>query len=174
MGGQPDGHSPRQLLDSPLCDAILCIQADSIFSLSVYIVTCLFPHFALVRHAFAFQFIAVHLSSSQFISIHLNPSQFISIHLCPCCLSTPPCTRLIGNPVALSTTLTTIWLETCGISFAFTFLIVDVVVIIVRNNLSCTSAILARRRYQVIEKFVVAPIVGLYKLAEGMLCRLLC
>ena len=73
-----------------------------------------------------------------------------------------------------STDLTTIWLETFGISLAFTFLVADIVVIIVRNNLSCTKAILATRRYQIIEKFVVAPAVGIYKMFEGMLCKLLC
>jgi hypothetical protein len=73
-----------------------------------------------------------------------------------------------------STELTTIWLETFGISLAFTFVVVDVIVIVVRNNLSYTKAILATRRYQLIEKFVVAPAVGIYRMLEGMLCKLLC
>ena len=78
------------------------------------------------------------------------------------------------RPLLCSTELTTIWLETFGISLAFTFVVADVIVIVVRNNLSCTKAILATRRYQVIEKFVVAPTVGVYKVLEGMLCKLLC
>ena len=96
--------------------------------------------------------------------------------LCPFRLAVPPQKHPTDRFALLSrsTTLTTIWLETFGISLAFTFLVADIIVIVVRNNLSCTKAILATRRYQVIEKFVVAPTVGIYKMFEGMLCRLLC
>ena len=97
-------------------------------------------------------------------------SQSRSLHMCPH-------SRFIGSfhrALCRSTELTTIWLETFGISLAFTFVVADIIVIVVRNNLSCTKAILATRRYQVIEKFVVAPTVGIYKMFEGMLCRLLC
>jgi len=75
---------------------------------------------------------------------------------------------------AFSPELTAAWLETMGISLGFSFGVVDFFVIVVRNNLSWTRGILSTRKYQVIEKLVIAPSVGLYKLAEKIVCNALC
>jgi len=70
---------------------------------------------------------------------------------------------------AFSIELMTAWLQTVGISLAIGFCFIDIVVIIVRNNINCTKVILTTRRYQVIEKFVVAPLAGLYKMGQKAL-----
>ena len=49
------------------------------------------------------------------------------------------------------------WLQAIGISLATGWLLQDPVIILVRNNLSCTKTIIRSKKYQVIEKFVVQP-----------------
>ena len=49
------------------------------------------------------------------------------------------------------------WLQAIGISLATGWFVQDPVIIIVRNNLSCTKTIIRSKKYQFIEKFVVQP-----------------
>ena len=161
MGGEPERHPPRQLLDAPVRDAILCIQVER-------------------RRESGYSY----RPRSRWEGKRGGGREWKwrpPLHTCPhlyeysTVARISPAAEIQGSPSLFrSTELTTIWLETFGISLAFTFVVVDVIVIVVRNNLSCTKAILATRRYQLIEKFVVAPAVGIYRMLEGMLCKLLC
>ena len=75
---------------------------------------------------------------------------------------------------AFSDPLMFAWLETVGISLALGFGIFDVVVILVRNNLNCTKVILQTRKYQVLEKFVVGPIVAVLKIWQKVVLDFCC
>lgn len=57
------------------------------------------------------------------------------------------------DPIAMGV----VWLQAIGISLAIGWLLQDPVIIFVRNNLSCTKAIIRSKKYQVIEKYVVQP-----------------
>ena len=75
---------------------------------------------------------------------------------------------------AFNDTLLHAWLEAFGISLAIGFGFIDIVVILVRNNVGWMRKILQTRRYQVIEKFVVAPIGGVFNFFRNMLFDMLC
>ena len=75
---------------------------------------------------------------------------------------------------AFSDTLMWAWVETFGISLAIGFAVVDVLVIVVRNNINFTAKILQTRRYQVIEKLIVGPIVQFGKMFRVMLTDCFC
>ena len=70
------------------------------------------------------------------------------------------CVKYIAFDDAMFTT----FLWTYGAALAAGFLLFDVITIIVRNNVGWMRKILATKRYQVIEKFVVAPIAGFFKM----------
>ena len=77
------------------------------------------------------------------------------------------------NPVEIGN----VWVQAIFLSFAIGWFIQDPIVIGVRNNLKSTKKIIRSRKYQVIEKFVVAPFrVVMHKtlnLTVGRLSRLL-
>jgi hypothetical protein len=50
------------------------------------------------------------------------------------------------------------WCEALGFSLMQGWLVQDVIVIVVRNNLACTKKRIRSHRYQILEKFVVAPL----------------
>ena len=62
---------------------------------------------------------------------------------------------------AFSEELMRAWLETVGVSLGFGFVIADTTVILVRNNINWTRLILATKRYQILEKIIVSPLVGI-------------
>ena len=64
---------------------------------------------------------------------------------------------------AFNVTLFNAWIETLGIALIVGFGFVDIVVIITRNNIAWTKRLMPTRKYQVIEKFVVAPTAGVFK-----------
>ena len=67
---------------------------------------------------------------------------------------------------AFNSVLLHAWLETLGIALGFGFVVVDIIVIVIRNNLWFTKGILQTRQYQILEKFVIAPLMGVYKVLE--------
>ena len=59
--------------------------------------------------------------------------------------------------------------EAIGISLAQSWLLQDVLVIAVRNNINCTKGRIRSHRYQVIEKFVLAPLLVVKKVFSSAL-----
>ena len=68
------------------------------------------------------------------------------------------------DPVAMGM----VWIQAIGMSMVVGWFVQDPIIILVRNNLSCTKAIIRSKKYQVMEKFVVAP----FRLAvnQGLNC----
>ena len=50
-----------------------------------------------------------------------------------------------------------VWIQAIGVSMGVGWFVQDPIIIMVRNNLNCTKAIIRSKKYQVLEKFVVAP-----------------
>ena len=59
------------------------------------------------------------------------------------------------------------YVESLAISLLQGWFFWDVVVIVTRNNLSCTRTIIKNHRYQTVEKFVLAPLSWFKGLVKG-------
>lgn len=66
------------------------------------------------------------------------------------------------------------WLECLGWSFLLGFGVIDIIVIVFRNNMDWTRRILKTRQYQVIEKFAVSPVRSLISFLHHVLLKVLC
>ena len=73
------------------------------------------------------------------------------------------------DPIAVGLT----WLQAIGISLVVGWFVQDPLVIVVRNNLSCTKAIIRSKKYQVVEKYVLLPVKLCISRAVDILLRLL-
>ena len=56
-----------------------------------------------------------------------------------------------------------LWLETLGMSLAQSWAVQDILVIIIRNNVSFLKASVRKIRYQLMEKFFVGPTQQIYE-----------
>lgn len=74
---------------------------------------------------------------------------------------------------AFNETLLYAWLETAGLAFALGFGVIDVLLIVIRNNVSWMERLLRTREYQIVERIVVSPILNILNLFWGKLIRLL-
>ena len=63
-----------------------------------------------------------------------------------------PCLAALAAQVGAS------WIQSVCLSLAWAWAVQDPLVILVRNNLKCTKNIVRSKRYQIVEKFVVAPV----------------
>lgn len=75
---------------------------------------------------------------------------------------------------AFNDTLFYAWLESIGWSSILGFGVIDVLVIIIRNNTSWMRKILKTRQYQVLEKCVVSPVRSVSSSLLQMLLKMLC
>ena len=56
-----------------------------------------------------------------------------------------------------------LWLETLGMSLVISWAFQDVLVIIIRNNLTYIKTSVRAIRYQLMEKFIVGPVRQIYE-----------
>ena len=60
-----------------------------------------------------------------------------------------------------------LWLETLGMSLAQSWAVQDILVIIIRNNVSFLKASVRKIRYQLMEKFFVGPTRQIYEVLRA-------
>ena len=65
-----------------------------------------------------------------------------------------------------------VWLQTIGVSLIVVWTLQDPLIIIVRNNLTCTKTIIRSKKYQIIEKFILQPFKAAMSQAINTLVRM--
>ena len=65
-----------------------------------------------------------------------------------------------------------VWLQTIGVSLIVGWTLQDPLIIIVRNNLTCTKTIIRSKKYQIIEKFILQPFKAAMSQAINTLVRM--